>query len=149
MKTYADKRRHTRQSKIKIGDKVLLKQRKRDMLTPNYDPRPYVVISVKGSMVTARRGDETKTRNSSHCKVLKFGVPSIHIEQEGSDIVDWDQASSVSQDWPDFSTHADGPVRGYPQTDDDELMQPQQIRRSSRNRTSTRDTLYKDFVIDY
>ena len=119
------------------------------MLTPNYDPKHYVVISVKGSMVTARRGNEIKTRNSSHCKVLKFGMPSIHTEQEGSDTVDWDQASSVSQDWPDFPTHADGPGPGYQQTDDDELMQPQQIRRSSRNKTSTRDTLYKDFVTDY
>ena len=47
MKAYAEERRHAQQSSIKIGDRVLLKQNRGDMLTPAYDP--YAVIGVKGA----------------------------------------------------------------------------------------------------
>ena len=73
MKEYADKRRNARESAslIVVGDQVLLKQSKADVLTPAFDPRPFSVIGVKGSMVTVKRGREIKSRNSSHCKLLK------------------------------------------------------------------------------
>ena len=38
MKAYADERRHTQCSSIRIGDRVLLKQSKYNMSTPAYDP---------------------------------------------------------------------------------------------------------------
>lgn len=48
------------------GDRVILKQSKRDMLTPEYDPQPYTVIGVKGKRdhgeVKKRKGNQiTKT----------------------------------------------------------------------------------------
>ena len=50
MKEYADKRRNARESLIVVGDQVLLKQSKADVLTPAFDPRPFSVIGVNGSM---------------------------------------------------------------------------------------------------
>ena len=52
-KVYADERRHAQQSSIKIGDRVLLKQNRGDMLIPAYDPWPYAVIGVKGFQTQA------------------------------------------------------------------------------------------------
>ena len=57
MKAYADERRYTQQSSIKIGDCVLLEQNRGDMLTLAYDPRPYAVIGVKGSMITVKNNN--------------------------------------------------------------------------------------------
>lgn len=71
-KAYGDERRHAQQSWIKIGDHVLLKQNRAEMLTPANDPRPYAVVGVKRSMFTGKSGKEIKSRNSSHCKVLKY-----------------------------------------------------------------------------
>ena len=70
MKAHADERRHARQSTLKIGDLVLLKQNKWSSLTIPYDPQPYAVIVLKGSM------------NSFHCKVLRFA------EREEYDVSD-------------------------------------------------------------
>ena len=56
MKDYADKRRNARESLIVVGDQVLLKQSKADVLTLAFDPRPFSVIGVKGNMVTVKRG---------------------------------------------------------------------------------------------
>ena len=36
-----------------------------------FDPRSFLVIGVKGSMITVKRGGEIKSQNSSHCKLLK------------------------------------------------------------------------------
>ena len=49
MKVYADEHRYAQNSSIKIGDHVLLKQNRGDMLTPAHDPRPCAVVGVKGA----------------------------------------------------------------------------------------------------
>ena len=85
MKEYADKRRNARESLIVVGDQVLLKQSKADVLTPAFGPRPFSVIGVKGNMVTVKRGREIKSRNSSHCKLLK------HAREDDYVAVDLDQ----------------------------------------------------------
>ena len=66
MKEYVDKRRNAWENLLVVGDQVLLKQSKADVLTPPFDPRPFSVIGVKGSMVTVKRGREIKSWNSSH-----------------------------------------------------------------------------------
>ena len=72
-----------------VGDRVLLKHSKADVLTPAFDPRPFSVTGVKGSMVTVKRGREIKSRNSSHCKLLKHAredeYVAVDLEQEGLD----------------------------------------------------------------
>jgi len=40
MKGYADRRGNARKSLIVVGDQVLLKQRKADVLTPSFDSDP-------------------------------------------------------------------------------------------------------------
>ena len=89
MKEHADERRNTRESLIVVGDQVLLKQSKADVLTPAFDPRTFSVIGVKGIMVTVKRGREIKSRNSSHCKLLKHAredeYVAVDLDQEGLD----------------------------------------------------------------
>ena len=79
MKEYAVKRRNAQESLIVVGDQVLLKQSKADVLTPAFDPRPFSVIGVKGSMITVKRGREIKSRNSSHCKLPKHAREDEYV----------------------------------------------------------------------
>ena len=95
MKAYADERRHAQQSLIQIGDRVLLKQNGGNTLTPAYDPRPYAVVSVKGSMITVKRGKEIKSRNSSHCKVLKYS--GTQAGKEDYDVLDKEPGTTTSE----------------------------------------------------
>ena len=89
MKEYAHKRRNAQESLIVVGDQVLLKQSKAEVLTPAFDPRPFSVIGMKGSMVTVKRGREIKSQNSSHCKLLKHAredeYVAVDLDQEGLD----------------------------------------------------------------
>ena len=81
MKNYADQRRHTRDSGIGTGDHVLVKQRKRNKLTPLYDPHPYTVVEKRDSLIVARRGNHFVTRNSSFFKPVLIDVPSEEEEE--------------------------------------------------------------------
>ena len=58
---YTDKRRDVSNSRIKIGDHVMINQKRENMLTPYYDPKPFTFIGIKGSMITAARGTEIKS----------------------------------------------------------------------------------------
>ncbi|XP_065060965.1 uncharacterized protein K02A2.6-like [Rhopilema esculentum] len=71
MKSYADKRRHTKISDIKVGDTVLLKQDKKNKFSANFESTTYKVIYRKGSRVTAERQDGRKvTRKLAFSKSL-------------------------------------------------------------------------------
>ena len=126
MKAYADERRHAQKSSIKIGDRVLLKQNRGGMLTPPYDPRPYAVVDVKRSMITVKRGKEIKSRNSSHCKVLKYAG------KEEYDVFDWDQERHIEVEVP-----GEGNV-----------VVQEGHSRLVRARTSRWETIYRDFEPD-
>ncbi|MCG8046730.1 MAG: RNase H-like domain-containing protein [Candidatus Thiodiazotropha endolucinida] len=69
-KVYADRRTGAKQSTTKPGDTVLVKQPKKNKLTPPFHPNPGTIIQKKGSMLTARHGDKTITRDASHFKRL-------------------------------------------------------------------------------
>lgn len=69
-KTYADKRRGAKEPNFKIGDQVLVRQTKINKLTPRFNPKPYRVTAIKGTMITARRPDHMITRNCSHFKIF-------------------------------------------------------------------------------
>ena len=68
VKQYVDARRHARNSTIKAGDTVLVKQKKKNKYTTMFRSQPYKVIEVRHSRVTAQRGDHVITRNISHFK---------------------------------------------------------------------------------
>ena len=55
MKTNAGITNHAKPQVLVIGDNVLLKQKKCIKLTTPFDPKPYTVVALKGTMVTARR----------------------------------------------------------------------------------------------
>ena len=56
-------------SKIRIGDQVLVQWKKTNKLMSRFDPVPYVVKFIKGTMVTAERSDHSITRNLSFFKL--------------------------------------------------------------------------------
>ena len=157
-KAYADKRRNVSNSRIEMGDQVLMKQKRQNMLTPYYDPRPFIVIGVKGSRITAARGSEVKSRNSSHFKRLETD------EQDTIQISPEDNASAKTNEETEGIDQADQGLSGgtgaqlvqYDQFQEDQDNSPNHqestfdnlSRRSNRNRIRTRDTLYKDFVCD-
>ena len=58
------------QSQIRVGRRVLVKLEKKCKTTPHWDPQPFVVTEIKGSMVTATRDGRTLTRNSSMFKLF-------------------------------------------------------------------------------
>ncbi|XP_037136291.1 uncharacterized protein K02A2.6-like [Syngnathus acus] len=66
MKKYADERRNASHSVLKEGDVVLIQQRKTGKLVTPFNPNPYKVITVKGTMVTAQRHEHKLTRHRSH-----------------------------------------------------------------------------------
>jgi len=66
IKEYADSKRYVKESNIKIGDNVLVKNT--NLSGYPYDSNPLTVVDKKGSMVTAQRGSQLVTRNSSFFK---------------------------------------------------------------------------------
>ncbi len=69
MKSYADKRRHSKISNIKVVDTVLVKQGKKNKFSANFETTTYRVVCRKGTRVTAERQDGRKvTRNVSFFK---------------------------------------------------------------------------------
>ena len=61
MKDNADKVLHSRESRVKRGDMVLVRQRKTSKVSSPFDPRPLIVVSRKGNSVTAKRGKLLRT----------------------------------------------------------------------------------------
>ena len=55
---------------IEIGDTVLVRQKKVNKFSTYFEPTPYEVVLVKGSMISARRMHDGRvvTRNSSFYK---------------------------------------------------------------------------------
>ena len=72
MKAYADQNRQVKPNNLNAGDITPVKQRRLNKASPHFEPVPYTVLDVKGSMITARRATDQKevTRNSSHFKKL-------------------------------------------------------------------------------
>ena len=70
MKLITDKNRNVRTSTLCVGDTVLVRQKKLNKLSTPFDPLPYTIVQMKGSMVTAKRDGTNKwiTRNSSFFK---------------------------------------------------------------------------------
>lgn len=68
MKEYNDLKLKTKTVKLNIGDLVLAMNMNRTKSIPIFDPIPYRIVEIKGSMITAKRGEQTITRNISFFK---------------------------------------------------------------------------------
>ncbi|KAL1467284.1 hypothetical protein MTO96_042287 [Rhipicephalus appendiculatus] len=86
-KVYADKRRHTKPHVLKQGESALCKQVRRNKLTPNFDPDPYVVTEVQGSKDTAVGRGKEITRNSSFFKKVQCGHKPLESDDEEEDFL--------------------------------------------------------------
>ena len=64
------KRHHTNNISLPAGDRVTIKQRKLNKLTPIFEPTSYRVICTKGTLVKAdaENSDRVVTRNISHSR---------------------------------------------------------------------------------
>ncbi len=68
MKRYADHKSYVKKSDIKVGDWVLVKQLKKNKLTPAYNPEPHEVVRRNGSQLIANRYDKVIKRHVNHFK---------------------------------------------------------------------------------
>ena len=57
-----DKRHRIKEYKLKIGDAVIVKREKKKKGETPYEPYIYVITKIKGSMVTAKRMNDEKTK---------------------------------------------------------------------------------------
>ena len=109
-KQYADERNHAKSSEICVGDTVLIRQKKRNKLTPAYNPEPFVVEKIKGSMITARSPNlGVKSRNSSMFKQISNSIPpGIYVQHDDHDETDVTPVPElVSQKDPSYSGRRD------------------------------------------
>ena len=111
-KMYADKHRHTQPSKIKVGDTVLVKQKKQNKFSTIFAATPYTVVSVKGSKVVAENDNHRTTRNVTFIKT----IPSrIGTDEDDDQLIMEPRQTNTRQ----------------------EVGQPIQPRRLNRNRMQT------------
>ena len=64
-KEYHDKRHHTKNFCLQIGDRVIVKQRKLNKLTPIFEATPFIAIETKGTLLKARE-ENSFPNNISH-----------------------------------------------------------------------------------
>ena len=141
-KKYADRRRHTKPANIRVGSKVLVRQEKMDGLTPRYNPEPFEVIGVKGSMVTVRKGNRILCRNSSMCKILVY-QGETDSGDEWQPRMEKGAHQGIGGDDGTQTHGSETSTSARPQ--DNEVPRPV---RPSRKITSTKDTKYKDYMCD-
>ena len=69
---YAILRRHAKPCSLSVGDRVLVKQPRKNKLSSPFNPYPYRIIAQKGSMFTAKKSetDHEITRNESQFKSI-------------------------------------------------------------------------------
>ena len=87
MKDNADKVLHSRESGVKRGDMVLVRQRKTSKVSSPFDPRPLIVVSRKGNSVTAKRGNYYVRRNVSFFKRVSV---EMNAKDDFNDLADPD-----------------------------------------------------------
>lgn len=76
------------ESNIRVGDTVLIRQRKQNKWPTKFDPFPFIVVRRKGTMITASRNGKYISRNVSHFK--KINSPYRNPQSDISDDDDTD-----------------------------------------------------------
>ena len=82
MKEYTDNLLHAKPSNLKEGDTVLVRQPKKTKHTPPFNPQPFEVMTRRGNMIVARRGEKITKRNISHFKRIPTPPPDHHSSSE-------------------------------------------------------------------
>ena len=85
-KYYADRQNNAENKNLKCGDSVLVRNDKRgDKLSTVFKPKPHIITSTKGTMITATSGDGHITRNASHFLKVPFR-PDLYVDDDESDL---------------------------------------------------------------
>jgi hypothetical protein len=71
MKRSADDKIYVKESDLRIGDKVLVRQPRLCKTTSPFNPLPYEVIARNGSQLMVRKGSHVMERHVNHCKKWK------------------------------------------------------------------------------
>ncbi|CAF1152152.1 unnamed protein product [Brachionus calyciflorus] len=136
MKAYNDKKLKAKTSSLKIGDVVLLKWNRSSKSDSLFDPNPFKVVKVNGSMITVERNGSLLVRNSSFMK--PFILPKEDINNEiFKDILFGDDSNEKSEpnDIKSKETHSDlksGSTRmDYFETGDEDKLRLEEESRGS------------------
>ena len=78
---YANERRHAKSSNLEVGDKAILKQRKRNKFTTKFELEPYTVTEWKGTKIVANNQRHTITRNASFFKKIKADMRELDEDE--------------------------------------------------------------------
>ena len=97
MKVYADTKRRAQPSQIKVGDVVLLRQKKTSKFSTKFDPSPFHVVKMKGTMVTVTRNGKYLARYVSLLKKVNGQNFPEESEEFTDDVV---EEESNSPDTP-------------------------------------------------
>jgi signal peptidase I len=148
MKNDHDKKRYVKKSDIEVGDNVVVKDVSKKKSAP-YVPKPMVVTRKHGSMVTAKRSDNSKvTRNVSFFK----RVPISGYESESESDEEEDENDTNVPDTPAVRPDAapPEPVMAQPEpTPRRKSVVPKPVtpRAERPQRSKKVPSRYKDFVI--
>jgi len=84
MKEYADQHRNASSFQpLQLGDAVLVKQEQTSKSKSKYNYDPYRVTAIKGTMITATRGNHTTTRNASFFKRITETAGYTNVSANG------------------------------------------------------------------
>ena len=116
-----------KKSDIKVCDRVLVKQQRKNKLTPTYNPTPYVVMKTEQSRLTPRNTHgHVITRNVSHFKLIPKQQLSDSDDSDNEDA----QRNSLR---PNAGNHQNAENRSANEEDADREEPP--LRTSARVRS--------------
>ena len=142
MKEYADNRHNAKMNDLKVGDSVLVRQQKREKLSSYFDPIPYTITNIQGTMVTAKRKDHAITRNSSFFRRINPPTTTSTAIEENSS-----QSQSDDDDLPEAEITQPTPIQQpQPLRQTTPAIQQQTTPRPQRQRRLPR--RLNDFVIN-
>ena len=91
-KEKADKKSYVKSSNLQVGDRVLCRQQRKDKITPPFNPKPYVVTTIKSSQVIAENDTRVIKRHITHFKKLRGTSGRQTIDITESRILKWRNA---------------------------------------------------------
>ena len=139
-----DKRRRGKEIEYRIGDQVMIKQKK-TTIKPPFDPKPYTVTEVEGMQVTAERGNKIRVRNKAKWKLVKERparlqpAPRESLEEDSDEDEWFYSTANKQQEVEEHQEHGDAAAG-----EEEEEQEAQQTAVSSpiasrtRNRTGAR-----------
>ena len=75
---------------LHIGDIVIVRQHKLNKLTPPFNPDPFRIVEINGSMVTASNGKSMITRDASHFRRVAYNHSDDDDDDDDDDDCDDD-----------------------------------------------------------